>query len=62
MGPVDGLLTGGKAVPSVENEIQLFRVGLPTGPTTGLGLAFTQFDAAVSPPPAAEKRVTGRRR
>ncbi|MEV0779797.1 hypothetical protein [Streptomyces sp. NPDC050428] len=41
---------GARLAAVVENEIHLFRVGLPTEPTTDLPLAFTQFDAAQSPP------------
>ncbi|WP_405793574.1 WD40 repeat domain-containing protein [Streptomyces sp. NBC_01506] len=44
---------GARLAAIVEDEIHLFRVGLPTEPTTTLRLAFTLYDAATSPVPGS---------
>ncbi|WP_405610317.1 WD40 repeat domain-containing protein [Streptomyces sp. NBC_01508] len=44
---------GARLAAVVEDEIHLFRVGLPAEPATTLRLAFTQFDAATSPVPGS---------
>lgn len=41
---------GARLAAIVDNEIHLFRVGLPAEPTAGPGLAFTRFDAVSLPP------------